>query len=113
MWTDKFNPDEGEVWVTVRLFGPLGDRYLNCLLDTGTPVTILHTAITDELGYNASMATGRSRLWGVGGTQEGYRMPVARLETMGLVLDKTEVHCHDLPEKLGVEGLIGMDLLKG
>ncbi len=113
MWTERYDPDQGDIWVNLRLHGPAGDAVLNCVLDTGTPVTIIDAAVMDRLGYGASMGGKVSRLWGVGGPQVGYRLQVAHLETMGLAIDNAQVHCHDLPDKFGIEGLIGMDLLKG
>jgi hypothetical protein len=113
MYVGQFDPNERVIWVEVRTFGPLGDRRLKFILDTGTPVTILRTDVADDLGYGASMGTGRSRLLGPGGAQEGYRLRVDRLEALGLVVEPCELFCHDFDEELGVDGLIGMDLLAG
>jgi hypothetical protein len=66
MWTDRFNPDEGVIWVAVHLFGPADDRWFRFVLDTGTPMTTIDTGIMDSLGYGAHMATRRSRAVGVG-----------------------------------------------
>ena len=97
----------------MRVVGPLGELDLNFVLDTGTPITIVHTGRTDSLGYGAKMAKRLSRLWGTGGPQDGYVIDVMKLEVMGLVLQPFEVACHDLPEHLGIDGLLGMDLLEG
>ncbi len=113
MWTGRYSQGKRIIEVRVRLFGPLADRDLQFILDTGTPVTIVHTGRSDLLGYSASMAKRNSRLWSTGGPQDGYTVEMMRLETMGLHLEKFEVACHDLPEHLGVDGLIGMDLLEG
>lgn len=114
MWTGRFDPAEGVVWVTARVFGPLGDRYLNCILDTGTPQTILDTAILDSLGYSAHMGTRVMNLSGIGGRLPAYELPMARFETMGLILSPFAVLSQDIvPANLGVEGLIGMDLVIG
>jgi len=67
----------------------------------------------DELGYGAQMGTARSRLLGVSDVQEGYRLNVQRLETLGFAVEPWEVFCHDFDERLGVDGLLGMDLLAG
>jgi hypothetical protein len=37
---------------------------------------------------------------------------VRRFEGMGQVVEPFEVACHDTPEDLGVEGLIGMDFFR-
>src|SRR3954468_842751 len=108
MFSGRFSPKHRVVWVEVSAFGPLGQRDLRFILDTGTPVTVIDPAVADELGYSARMGT-RSRLLGVDGIQEGYKLEIARLETMGLVVEEFEVWCHDFDDTLGVDGLIGMD----
>jgi hypothetical protein len=113
MFVGQFDPNERVIWVEVRVFGPLGHRQLKFIFDTGTPVTILNTAIADNMGYGANMGTGRSRLLGPEGAQEGYRLRVDRLEALGFVMEPCELFCHDFDEQLGVDGLIGMDLLAG
>jgi predicted aspartyl protease len=86
---------------------------LRFVLDTGSQATVLNTASADDNGYSASMGTKRSRLLGVEGVQEGYRLKVDRLEALGFAVENHEVFCHDFDERLGVDGLIGMDLLAG
>lgn len=113
MFTARFDPKERIVWIKVRLFGPLGDRNLRFVLDSGTPMTTVNTAVIDELGYGARMGRSRSRSIGMGGAERGYTLSVSRLETMGLSLGPFEVACADFPSDLGVDGLVGMDLLDG
>ena len=113
MFVDRFDPLAGVLWVRARAFGPLGGKDLRLILDTGTVVTVLDTAVLDALGYSARMATARSSLLGVDGAQEGYRLSLDRFEALGFALDGCSVLCHDFDERLGVDGLIGMDLLAG
>ena len=113
MFVARFDPKKRIVWLEVRLFGPLGYRDCRFILDTGTTVTVVDPGVVDGLGYSARMATARSRLVGIDGVQEGYRLEVAKLEALGFSVDHHEVFCHDFDDRLGVEGLIGMDLLDG
>lgn len=112
MWTAEYDPRQRVILVEVVVHGPLGSRRIRCLLDTGTSATIIDTAIIDELGYSARMGKGRSRLVAIG-TQEGYRLEVTSLETMGYVFESCEIRCHDFQDDLGFAGLVGMDLLEG
>lgn len=97
-----------------KVFGPMGERYLHCIVDTGTPQTILDTSILDSLGYSASMGTRIVTLSGIGGQLAAYELSVARLEAMGLVLSSFPVLSQDIsPSNIGVEGLIGMDFVRG
>lgn len=113
MWTAPFDLQARTVYVLASLTGPLGVRRSLFVLDTGSQVSAVDPAIVDELGYSPRMGRQVSRLIGVGGVQVGYELPVMQLETMGLVLAPCLLMCHDMPRKLGVDGLIGMDLLEG
>lgn len=113
MWTATFNPKGGELWAKTLVRGPRAEGVLSFLIDTGTRHTILDTAAAEDLGFDATQATRRSRLWGIGGPQDGYCVLLPSLEVMGLILPAFEIACHDLAPELGVEGLIGMDLLRG
>jgi aspartyl protease len=113
-WTSTFDPAEGVVWITAHVIGPLGSRDLNCILDTGTSHTILDTSILDELGYGARMGTRLFGVSGIGGLLPAYELPLARFELMGLELEQFPVLSQDIvPDNVGVDGLIGMDVLAG
>jgi predicted aspartyl protease len=113
MWTDPFDPRARIVYVPIRLYGPLGNHVYRFVLDTGCAVSLVDPEIVDDLGYSPRMGRRISRVIGVGGVQHGYELAVTQLETMGLVLAPYLLMCHDMPRELGVDGLIGMDLLEG
>lgn len=113
MWQGSYRPRERIVWLDVGIHGPLGARWYNFVLDTGSPVTVVDPGVVDELGYGAAMGKAIRTFWSIGGSQAGYSLDVQCLEVMGLLLEQCEVVCQDLPRELGVDGLIGMDLLEG
>jgi predicted aspartyl protease len=45
------------------------------------------------------------------GKERGYRLVIKKLEVLDKKLNDVEIRCHDLKDQ-GVEGLIGMSLLK-
>ncbi len=112
MWRDKFDPKSRQIRVRALLVGPHGSVYANCLFDTGAPVTILSPAIVDQIGYSPRMGKHATRLAAIG-VQEGYNIDVERLETMGFTVAPCEVWCHDFDDGIGIDGLIGMDLMEG
>lgn len=114
MWTIKFDPAEREVWVSALLHGPLGARRVSCLWDPGASMTIVNTPVLDSLGYSAKMGKTVRHLTGPGGQRlPGYTLDV-RLDIFDEVLDPQEILAQDvLPEHLGVEVLLGMDLVPG
>ena len=111
MWSSRFEPEGGEIWIPVRVSGPLGRKWLQFLLDTGTAVSVIDTSVMDALGYNASAGKRTVRMGSIGGVQDGYALDVERLGTMGFERAPCELICQDLPR--GVDGLIGLDLLRG
>lgn len=113
MHAETFDPKKRVVWLEVQVFGPAGRGACRFILDTGSPVTVISTSVIDSLGYSARMGTTRSQLIGIEGAQEGYRLRIEQLQTLGLDVQDREVFCHDFDERLGVDGLIGMDLLEG
>ena len=86
MWTCDYDFTEGIIGVTAHIFGP-SDRYLNFILDTGLPQSIIDIAILDSLGYSAqfNMGTRTVILSGIGGRLSAYELSIQRFETMGLV----------------------------
>jgi hypothetical protein len=113
MWRGSFDPKEREVLVDVVVHGPLGARSFTFLLDTGTERTVIDPSVLDSLGYGARMGRRVSHLLGAGGVQPGYLIEVTRLGLFDVTVAPVEVFCHDLPVDLGIEGLIGMDLVEG
>mgnify|MGYP000847682125 CR=1 FL=1 len=111
MWLGKFDPAGRTVWVDVQVYGPLGSRRALFVVDTGSQSSVISNEVTDALGYGAHMGTTINHVLGVGGRDSGYRLPVHRIEMMGLDLIDFEIACHDMPEDVG--GLIGMDLIEG
>jgi len=113
-WSSTFDPAEGVVWITALVIGPFGSRDLNCILDTGTSRTILDTSVLDELGYGAGMGTRLFGVSGIGGSLPSYELPLVRFELMGLELAQFRILSQDIvPDNVGVDGLIGMDVLTG
>ena len=64
MWIDRFDPDDGAIFVRVWVYGPNGNRHARFLLDTGAQRTTVHVELTDELGYGAHMGNRRTRALG-------------------------------------------------
>jgi len=114
VWAVPFDLAKGEVWVKALIHGPLGVRRVKCLFDTGTGITIVNTPVLDSLGFNAKMGKETKSVWGMGGGKlPGYTIDV-HLEVFGLTLEPFEVLAQDiLPDRFGVEVLIGMDFVPG
>ncbi len=81
------------------------------LLDTGAKYTILTPEVARRIDINMDNAqsvgvTTATRL------QTAYLVNLAQLDIHGLILNNCEVAIMDLPNALGVDGLLGMSFLR-
>ena len=113
MWTEALDPNQPTLWVDVQLTGPLGSSSFTFLIDTGSPVTIIDPDVIHDLGYEARMGGRIHRLWAIKGGTPSFDIAIAELTTMGFSLNDQVVFCEEMPRHLAVDGIIGMDLLRG
>ena len=108
----EFNPTAPVILVPVRLTGQLGREVVHFVLDTGASRTIVAPDLLDRLGYNPRDGEAFSIVSSVLGRETGYRIRVARLEVFGEAIDDFPVHAHDIADAAGIDGLIGLDVLR-
>lgn len=111
-WSARLDPDTDLVTVLVRVTGPAGiGRLARFVLDTGTQVTIVDEKLAVDLGMTRDRSEGPSRLKGPTGPDDGYRAR-GSLHVMGRDFPDRQVRCHKLQTTTGVEGLVGLDLIR-
>ena len=113
MWTARFDPEAGAIYIDAQVSGPGGDVPARFLLDTGAHRTTINVSFTDDLGYGAHMANRRTRSIGAGAAIHGYTMNLRRYELMGTSLEGFEVVCEDFHAEAEIDGLVGMVFLRG
>jgi len=83
------------------------------VLDTGATMTILATDIMARLGYDPAAPTlARQRIITGSGVEYAPRITVRTATAIGQKVANLEVLCHDLPPESGVDGLLGLNLLR-
>jgi len=107
----RYQVEKHLIIVPVTLHGPNGAMDADLILDTGAAHTIIDHSLVSALGYSASDATGHSKVRSVVGEERGYRVKLARIDSLGKTLKDFEVACHDLMEQ-DVQGLLGMTFLE-
>lgn len=112
MKTVRFDPAKDLILLWTRLWGPLGDRRCVMALDTGASDTLIRPDILDGLGYNPRDAGGVTTVTTALGVEPGYWLPVKRLWALGYEFTDFRVNAHDLPEKCGLDGLLGLNFLE-
>jgi predicted aspartyl protease len=109
----SFNPQHGLIVVEAEVFGPSGSIVLRLALDTGVTGTLINVAPLTAIGYDASLAPNRVQVTTGSGVEFAPRIGVTRIKAMGQERDDFPVLAHTLPPSASVDGLLGLDFLRG
>lgn len=108
-----FDGAQGLILVAVRLDGPIGARYLTLALDTGATSTLINVERLVALGYDPAASADRRRIVTGSGLEYVARLSVERIAALGMEMAGFPVVAHTLPPSAGVDGLLGLDFLRG
>lgn len=109
----SFIPDQGPVLVRAEVEGPTGSAILQLALDTGATGTLVSAGMLVAIGYDPALAPDRIQITTGSGIEFVPRIVVSRLLALGQVRQAFPVLCHTLPPSAGVDGLLGLDFLRG
>jgi hypothetical protein len=108
-----FNPQQGLIVVRVGVVGPSGSAVLRLALDTGATGTAIDTGLLVSLGYDPSLATTLVRVTTGSGVAFAPLLTVLKLSALGHDHVNFPVLCLALPPSASVDGLLGLDFLRG
>jgi predicted aspartyl protease len=109
----SFDAARGPVLVSAKFRGPQGELVLRLALDTGATTTVLSWEAAELLGYDPSASKARVRITTGSGVEFAPRISIDRLEALGIERLAIPLLCHTLPPSAGVDGLLGLDFLRG
>lgn len=109
----SFNPNGRLITVQARVWGPSGDLVVELALDTGAYSTMIHPAILTNIGYDPTAAPEQVQITTGSGVEVIPRLRADRLEALGQVKQHVPVLCHALPPTATIDGLLGLDFLRG
>jgi len=109
----SFDPTGGLVVVQAEIFGPSGSIILRLALDTGATGTMINVAPLTAAGYDASLAPERIQVTTGSGVEFAPRIVAARIRALGQERSDFPVLAHTLPPSASVDGLLGLDFLRG
>ena len=109
----SFNPQRGLVVIQAEMFGPSGSIVLLLSLDTGATGTMINVAPLTTIGYDPSLAPDRVQVTTGSGVEYSPRIAVSRIKAMGQERSDFPVLAHTLPPSASVDGLLGLDFLRG
>ncbi len=111
--TVPFDPTAALVIVDAEITGPAGIRVARLALDTGATVSTLNQDTLDFLGYDTATASDRLRIVSATGAQVVGLVRVERIRSLGHESRDQIVVCHNIPAAAGIDGLLGLDFLRG
>jgi len=109
----SFNPTEGPVIVLTKLRGPAGELVVRLALDTGATTSLLSWETAALLGYDPSADKTRVRVTTGSGVEFAPRILIDKIEALGTERINFPILCHTLPPSAGVDGVLGLDFLRG
>lgn len=112
MKVTRFDPDEPLIIVQARLSGPLRSSVVRLAVDTGSDQTLIVPEALDDVGYSAREGEAITVIRSALGREPGFLLRVAKFSCLGHQARDFRVHAHDLPEGIGIEGLLGLSFLR-
>jgi hypothetical protein len=111
--TFGFEPTFGLVIVQAELWGPTGSTVLRLALDTGAMTTLINAAPLALVGYDPAVSPDRVQITTGSGVEYAPLVKVQRFKSLGQQRNDYLVLCHTLPPSADVDGLLGLDFLRG
>jgi hypothetical protein len=109
----SFDPRQGLVIVRAELEGPTGNGVLQLALDTGATGTLVSAAMLVAVGYDPALAPDRLQVTTGSGVEFVPRIVISKLTALGQDRASFPVLSHTLPPSASVDGLLGLDFLRG
>ncbi len=109
----SFDPTQGLIIVSTRLYGPDGDVIVRLALDTGATGSMINWDVAVLLGYDPASVKERTQVTTGSGVEFAPRIIIRRIEALERSFDDFPVLCHTLPPSATVDGLLGLDFFRG
>jgi predicted aspartyl protease len=111
--SSAFDPQQGLIIVRTELWGPTGSAVLRLALDTGATARVVNIAMLVAVGHDPALAPTRVQVTTGSGVEYVPRVTLSRILALGQERVDFAVLGHTLPPSAGVDGLLGLDFLRG
>jgi predicted aspartyl protease len=109
-----FDAREGLIVVKVDLWGPKGGGgVVQLALDTGATTTTVNGGMLANLGYDPAGSSGRVPVTTGSGIAYAPLVVISKIVALGQERVDFPVLGHTLPPSAGVDGVLGLDFLRG
>jgi len=109
----SFDSRQGLIIVRAELWGPTGSGVIRLALDTGATSTVVNVGMLVAIGYDPALAADRVQVTTGSGIEFAPRVIVEKIVALGHARPDFPVLGHTLPPSAGVDGLLGLDFLRG
>lgn len=96
----------------VRIVDPKGEVKVDLLFDTGAAFTALSWSVLKVVGYDPAVVPERQEIVTANGIIEVPKLSVKLIAVEEAKAKEVEVIAHDIPELVGIRGLLGLSFLK-
>src|SRR5271155_2040626 len=112
--SESFHPNFEAILVYGEVSGPSGltDKVV-LLLDTGATSSVMSTDALVRVGYDPAASPDREKVLTGGGVQNLPRLVLNRSTALSQDRIDFPVLCHAFPPAAGIDGLLGLDFLRG
>ena len=93
--------------------GPSGSAVLQLALDTGATGTMINAGMLVALGYDPALAPERIQVTTGSGVEFVPRLVLDKVVALGQERLHFPVLAHTLPPSAGIDGLLGLDFVRG
>lgn len=108
-----FDANRGLILVAAELSGPKGSLIARLALDTGATSTMVSVELLSTIGYAPASAIDRVQVTTGSRIESVPRLTLTRLEVLGQERVDFPVLGHTLPPSASIDGLLGLDFLRG
>lgn len=108
-----FDSSPGLIIVPAKLWGPHGDIIVRLALDTGATYSLVGFELLKLLGYDPDLSPTRVQITTASGAENVPQVIIEKVEVLGQERRQFPVLCHTLPASANLNGLLGLDFLRG
>jgi len=108
----RIRPNAPIIIPRVRIWGPKASREIDMILDSGAMYTSISWDVAKDIGYNPARIFRRASIVTANGVIDVPLFEIDRITVSDLKATKIRVICHDIPEVVEVEGLLGLSFLQ-
>ena len=108
-----FDASEGLIVVAAEVTGPTGQAILRLALDTGATSTLINKGPLVAVGNDLASSADQLEVTTGSGIEMVSVVEVQKFSALGQQRSKMTVLAHTLPASAGVDGVLGLDFLRG